>query len=76
TNSKEQNVRETERVAAEIAPNEIITRKSLRHWCVKALARSKTLRADLKFYPRGFIYRTRAAAFNSLFAAAQAAKSA
>jgi hypothetical protein len=43
---------------------------------VKALARSKTLRADLKFYPRGFIYRTRAAAFNSLFAAAQAAKSA
>jgi len=32
--SKEQNVREAEQVAAEIAPNEIITRKSLRHWRV------------------------------------------
>ena len=65
-----------EQVAAEIAPNEILTRKSLRHWRLKALARSKTLRADLKFYPRGFIYRIHRAAFNSPFAAAQAAKSA
>ena len=76
TSSKEQNVCETEQVATKIAPNEIITRKSLRHWCVKALARSKTLRADLKFYPERLYYRIRRAAFNSPFAAAEAAKSA
>ena len=64
-------MREAEQVATKIAPNDITRKK------YSPLARENfSSKQNAASVPRGFIYRARAAAFNSPFAAAQATKSA